>query len=419
MRPSERRTVLVTDAARGSALAVVRSLGRAGFRVVAADADAGAPALRSRYAAVARSYPAPEQSAAALCDALYTIVREEHVDLVVPVTDFVLQPLAGERARFEAVTRLALADKSALDVTSDKQATLELAHRLGVPAPETRLVANAAEARAAAYELGWPVVVKPRVSKRVGPGVESFQVTYAASDAELEMRLRPLERHMPLLLQRWEAGVGYGVELLLHAGRPLAAFQHRRLREVPVTGGASAYRESVALDPTLYGHATRLLGALDWTGLAMVEFRVGPSGPRLMEINGRVWGSLPLAVAAGVDFPRLCAALLLDGEHALPTTPLGRYRIGVRRRDLQRDVAWIATVLGGRRRYRTLPFPRRRAALGALAGFLDPRRRLDAWARDDPLPALLEMNRVMHRLWAKRHAPSPDAPLTTLQRGTL
>jgi hypothetical protein len=150
----------------------------------------------------------------------------------------------------------------------------------------------------------------------------------------------------------------------------------------------------------------------------MVEFRVGPSGPRLMEINGRVWGSLPLAVAAGVDFPRLCAALLLDGEQALPATPLGRYRIGVRTRDLQRDVTWIATVLGGRRRYRTLPFPRRRAALGALAGFLDPRRRLDAWARDDPLPALLEVNRVMHRLWAKRHASS-DAPLATLQRGTL
>jgi predicted ATP-grasp superfamily ATP-dependent carboligase len=415
--PSERRTVLVTDAARGSALAVVRSLGRAGFRVIAADADPGAPALRSRYAAAARSYPSPAHSAAALCDALWAIVQAEKVDLVVPVTDLVLQPLAAERARFEAVTRLALPDPAALTVASDKQATLELARRLGVPVPESQLVETAEEALEAARQLGWPVVLKPRVSKRVGTGVESFEVTYAANESELEVRLRAYQNRTPLLLQRWVPGVGHGVELLLHEGRPLAAFQHRRLRELPVTGGASAYRESVRLDPNLYEQAVRLLAALRWTGLAMVEFRVGATDSRLMEINGRVWGSLPLALTAGVDFPRLWAHLLLDGEAGVGPLSLGRYRSGVRARDLPRDLMWIASVLRGRRRHLMLPFPPRRAALGALLGFLDPRGHVDAWAWDDPVPAALELPRAMRHLWDKRRAAR--APLAPLRSGTL
>ena len=64
-----------------------------------------------------------------------------------------------------------------------------------------------------------------------------------------------------------------------------------------MTGGASSYRESVALDARLLEDSVRLLQALRWTGLAMVEFKVGADGYHLMEINGRVWGSLPLAVA--------------------------------------------------------------------------------------------------------------------------
>ena len=41
--------------------------------------------------------------------------------------------------------------------------------------------------------------------------------------------------------------------------------QHRRLREIPIHGGASALRESVPLDPLLYDYAVKLLEALDWT----------------------------------------------------------------------------------------------------------------------------------------------------------
>jgi predicted ATP-grasp superfamily ATP-dependent carboligase len=203
-----------------------------------------------------------------------------------------------------------------------------------------------------------------------------------------------------VLLQRYVTGDGHGVELLMAAGRPLAAFQHHRLREVPITGGASSFRESVALDPALLDASVRLLGELSWTGLAMVEFRVGPDGPSLMEVNGRIWGSLPLAVKAGMDFPAQMADLFLDGpplEGPVDTD----YRIGVRSRNLSLDVVWIGSTLRRRRRYPYLGAPRRREAVAAAAGLLRPSDGYDLLEADDPGPGLAELRGLAGKLRSK------------------
>jgi predicted ATP-grasp superfamily ATP-dependent carboligase len=53
---------------------------------------------------------------------------------------------------------------------------------------------------------------------------------------------------------------------------------HRRVREWPPTGGASAAAESVPHAPALEHAGTRLLDALEWHGVAMVEFKGDPFG---------------------------------------------------------------------------------------------------------------------------------------------
>ena len=321
-----------------------------------------------------------------------------------PVSDEVLLPLSAARDRFAGVCALALPDAEALATVIDKGATLALARRLGVPAPRTALARGVGEALAAAPDLGWPVVVKPVASRVYREGaVEAFEVGYADGPRRLAEQIGRLTGRTPALLQEYLPGEGVGVELLADRGRVLAAFQHRRLHEVPITGGASALRESVPLDARLYGHARRLLAALRWTGLAMVEFRVGPRGPALMEINGRIWGSLPLAVKSGVDFPIRLAELhlgrSLDGRvDAVPTA-------GVRSRNLGLELVWIASVLRRRRRYPFLPAPRRRDALTAALRLPWPRDGFDVLCRDDPLPGLAELAGVTSRLARKaRHA---------------
>jgi hypothetical protein len=115
-----------------------------------------------------------------------------------------------------------------------------------------------------------------------------------------------------------------------------------------------------------------------------------------MEINGRVWGSLPLAVRAGVDFPGRLADLLLDGAPAKGVTARDTgYRPGVRARNLRLDIAWIGSVLSGRRRQRGMPWPSRRQAVGAMVGLLDPRIGDDLMSWRDPAPGLAQLGTIV------------------------
>jgi predicted ATP-grasp superfamily ATP-dependent carboligase len=395
-------TILVTDAGRGSAISIIRSLGRKGFRVIAADADANSPGFRSRYAVEQLIYPSPEHSPRELVAALRQAACERRVDLIIPVTDAVILPLAGARDDFRDVCKVAMPEPVALDVVTNKLKTLELAKRLDVPVPRTALVDTVQEALEQAPALGWPIVLKPQKSRLYDEqaGIEAFTVCYAENPERLAEQMARFEGRCAVLLQEYYRGSGQGVELLMYEGKPLAAFQHKRLREVPVNGGASAFRESVPLDRELYRHSVRLLEALSWTGLAMVEFKVGDEGPKLMEINGRVWGSLPLAVRSGMDFPARLAELYLYGP-PLEQPTQSRYRVGVRARNLELDMVWIASVLRGKRRYPFLAMPSRREGMTALFGLLNPTYKFDILSLEDLRPGLAEIVKIVGKFRGK------------------
>jgi len=409
------RTVLVTDAGIASSLSVIRSLGRRGDRVIAVDHDRSAPGLHSRHAERAERVPSSLEYPGEFAAALLELVRAHSVDLVIPVTDASILALAEVRAELEATARVALPDARALERASDKAQTLELARELGVPVPDSHEVTTVEEALAAAPDRSFPIVLKPRTSRlaHAGEETEAFEVCYALDTEQLGHQMRRFEGRCPVLLQEFVTGRGLGVELLMDRGRPVAGFQHERLREVPVSGGASAYRRSVPLDPQLYEYSVRLLGALGWTGLAMVEFKQGVEGPKLMEINGRIWGSLPLALHCGMDFPARLADLVL----APPAEPEARvatdYTSGRCVHNLQRELLWIGSVLLARGRTSPLPPPPRRAAFAAAASLLSPAARFDVLSWSDPRPGAFELARIARKLRRKSaslsSAPQPAA----------
>lgn len=388
--------VLVTDAGRASALAVVRALGRAGHHVVTAATATTTVGGASRYAAAHGTYPAPEvDGVQATAEGIVALADEHRVDLVVPVTDDALVPLVHTGAALPDGCVLAAAAPDALATAASKVATVELALALGVPVPDHELVTEPDDARGCTDRLGTPVVVKPERSRVVDADgrLRRGPVRYAWSDAEAVRAAADADQRV--LVQRHHPGTGVGLGLVLDRGQATAAVQHRRTHEVPVSGGASSRRATEALDPTLMAHAEALLGALGWTGAAMAEFKVGAEGPALMELNGRLWGSLPLAVRAGCDVPGHLLAVHLDPTRPAPGAVDTGYAVGVRARNLDLELIWIGTVLAKGSGASDLVAVSRREGVAAAVDLLRGGQGDDLAAADDRRPVAVGVRHAL------------------------
>ncbi len=160
------------------------------------------------------------------------------------------------------------------------------------------------------------------------------------------------------------------------------------LRMAPVLGGASVVRESIPLDPTLFGHAADLVDAMDLEGFANVEFRRDHSGvPMLMEVNARLDGSIECPVRAGVDFPRL----MWQWATGRPVERVAGYRTGVRVRWLTGDLRWLARNLRDPSKSDAMPA---RQAIGTFLGSFADRQAYDFLDWRDPMPLVAEFGRM-------------------------
>jgi predicted ATP-grasp superfamily ATP-dependent carboligase len=327
--------------------------------------------------------PPPAEDPYGFAEAVLRRAGEGPRAVVIPVTDAAILALLPRRSDLERVADVALPPTDALGAALDKRRTLDAARRAGGSVPDT--VAARSERDLAGLALPGPLVVKPASSRWIGPHgrVHGAGPAFAADAAGARAAASALlAAGAPgVLVQRWLPGTGRGVGLLIRGGQVAAAFVHRRLREVHPAGGPSAAAVSEAPDPALVEPAAALLRAMGFEGLAMVEFRrEGEGTPVLMEVNPRPWGTLGLAVDAGVDFPRLW----LEGHRGPPPA----YRAGVRRRWLAGDVRRVLAARAGPPAGYPGVFPSGGAAF---------RDALFGWAPDfvfrwtDPLPFLAEM----------------------------
>lgn len=391
--------VLVLDADQPSALAIVRSLGRRGLAVHTAGHAASGLASHSRYSRQGLVYPDPMHDEAGFIDWCVRTCEGGHYGLVIPVTERSVVPLHRHRDRMGA-TPVAIAPAAALEQVLDKARTFALAASLGVPVPRSLPVASADEAVRAAQALGYPVVVKPTRSLGQHGGTRvALSVAYAMDERQLVAMVTHALRHGEVVLQEFFRGDGVGVELIADHGVIRYAFQHRRLHEVPLTGGGSSLRVSEPVTPALGRAAEALMAALGWHGVAMVEFKLAADGRdfRLMEINGRFWGSLPLAVAAGADFPAMLHALVTQGKigDVSPARP------GVLCRNLARDLDWVEHVLRRAAPPGLVPLPTMGTVLRDSARVFSPRHHFDVQCLDDMRPGWVDLRRLLARLWQR------------------
>lgn len=409
--PSDRdrfmkRKALVLGYDSRSFLSVIRSLGRAGIEVHIAWHQPDSAALRSRYIALAHDIPSFRMEDDLWKTRMIELVTREKFDLVIPCHDSSLAPLQQHRADLEPHGRFYLISDAAFGILSDKFKTNELARSLGIHVPREVVLNTLEELEQAITGFDYPVVLKPRGSFNPGDPAFRHEVRKVYGKDELRRAFHSLAEAAPLALQENILGRGVGVELLMRSGEAVLAFQHVRLHEPP-RGGGSSYRMSTSLAPELFDASVRLLKALDYTGVAMVEFKVDLKTGHwaLMEVNARFWGSLPLAIAAGADFPLALFQMLVEGR----TEFNNDYRVGLCCRNWEADTGWLLDNL---RADRTDPTLTTRPISGVIAETVKNlvllRERSDTLTLDDPKPAWHELAKLTRRKFsaARRHLAS-------------
>jgi predicted ATP-grasp superfamily ATP-dependent carboligase len=293
--------VFVTDGHWRKTLAVVRSLGRRGIRVTVGESTGIATSFFSKYCSRRVVYPSPIGNPDGFLQRLRREVATGY-RAIYPMEEETLLLLARHRGLFEPLAFLPIAPYEKIQFVRDKERLLKFAMGKGIPCPKTSFIKSPEELGKGGVEL--PAVIKPRMSSG------AFGIRYVAEAKDLLPAYLEVHQKYPLPLVQERIprlGESLGVSALFDENSKVkAAFVHRRLREYPVSGGPSTLRESVS-NPQVLELGLSLLKALDWFGVAMVEFKVDPrdNTPKLMEVNPRFWGSLQLAVFSGVDFPYL------------------------------------------------------------------------------------------------------------------
>ena len=387
--------VLILGQSERAALTIVRSLGAHGLDVHVGTWEPDGPVAQSRYVARCHPLPDPREDARAYARAVAALLASLPVSLAIPVEDLCIVPLMAYRGEC-VLSKVSLPTAPQFDLAFNKAKTIALAAELGVPVPRTRVVGTLEELDLAGRTFDPPIVIKPAQSCIVWNGkARPFSVGFARAHDELLDKGDAVLPYQPLLLQEFWPGEGIGQEFLCRRGRIIAAFEHVRIHEPQ--GGGSLYRRSAALSPDLLDFSRRLAERLEWDGFIMFEYRVGPRGPALLEINGRPWGSLPLAVFAGVDFPTIFWRAFVDGDPP-PLWPV--YRVGVRSRLLHADLKLLAlrTVRAIKSPSAVLPWMRH---LCSFLNILTGRETCDVEKPHDPRPAFALWRQKLRGLWSE------------------
>lgn len=310
--------------------------------------------------------------------------------LVATNEDFIVL-LNEHRSRLESSLQLLFPPREIFELALHKDQTIRIAEASGIPVPRT-VVIRGIDDLPKCKDLRFPLVLKPAHGDI--RSALKFRALYIHSYQQLQYEVTKVQAvgEYPLIQEYWN-GSGIGVEVLMSHDVPVMLFQHKRLHEYPITGGASVYCESMPLHSRLAGYSIELLRAMRWDGVAMVEFKFDENTGEaaLIEVNGRFWGSLPLALHAGADFP-----------YALYATSLGRaaskfaFKRTVRCRTLAGDTKWLLATL------RQEKSSKLRAVATYLAAFR-PSVRYFIWAADDPTPAVFQFLRrlgsVISKVW--------------------
>lgn len=378
---TETLSALVLDGGSGQSLAIARRLGATGWRIVT---EAGSRTARSRHTTASVTVPSTDDGPEYV-RSLAGICTEYGIDLVVPANDHTLDLCWAASGQLGGV-RIFGGDRRAAETFLDKGDGIAAAERYGFPVPRTLIPEALDLVGAAAAEIGFPCVVKPRRSF-VGStaGTRHLRHVVVETPEQAQAAAPPLRRADggPPLVQALVDGRAISATFVMRDGQTLARAVRETLSFWPVTGGTSVWKRALPLDTPGVAEAERFLLAFGLQGLAEIEYQLDGTGvPLLMEVGPRAHGWIPLAEASCPGLIETAAAVAVGRE----AQELHDYRPGIEMRWLRGDLARLRVGLSTSPRL--APTMSRASVLRTAWPPWKPGMRYDIIDLDDPLPWL-------------------------------
>lgn len=391
-------------------LSIVRELGRAGVPVIGIAHEPTAIGLASRY--LWRKVVVSQPRSPELIQAIRELGDEFGPCCLLTVSEANLSWLATHRHSLGHV-RPVVPQQEGLAIVLDKQLTLQAAREVGIAVPESVEPTSMADARALAERFNFPAVLKWKdpnaITKKLDAlELELHKAEYVYTSAQL---LSIAQRYEPVgewpIVQTYCPGFGLGQFFYMHRGQAIRRFQHLRVAEWPPEGGFSSVCDGIPLDQhfALQEKSIKLLNHIGWEGVAMVEYRWDAATGKaiLMEINGRYWGSYPLAMHSHADFALL--AYFIESGLGLPK--LAAPTSGIRCRMVSTEIKRLARIFLHPELIVDRAFKIRRWAevWRFVADFFKPNVRYYVWEIIDPKPFFGDMRNLFRKLSSTRLTP--------------
>jgi predicted ATP-grasp superfamily ATP-dependent carboligase len=393
---SRRVLAIVGDTQVG--LWVVRSLGRHGLTVFSVCASDRGLAAHSRYSSGAWVIESSPTSPGFL-DEVEALARELDVGSIITIAEGYHVALIRGRDRFEPHIRILSPPGEAFDKATDKHFMHGLCERLGVPVAKGTTLDKLMDA--GGNGLRFPLVMRDsRQNDRGAKAHAPWKAAYADDRAQLEDLYRSVrDIAANVIVQEYHAGAEDHVQILMHRSEAFAVGEYIGEHHMPLAGGVTVQRVSCRHEPVIRD-AVRLLEALDWDGIAGVQFHYDPATDKyiFLEINPRFIGGLPTLIMAGFHAP-----FLLWQSHFEPgKMRRPKYRLGLRTRILGGDANWMLANL------RADPLPPGQTHFGKLSAVTRFLWNCGPWTKEDTFnlhdvrPFFVDFGQMLKRLRSNR-----------------
>ncbi|MHA1267707.1 MAG: carboxylate--amine ligase [Candidatus Helarchaeota archaeon] len=287
-------------------MGVINSLKNFKIPIILITSNKNEPAKYSKYIKYVIS-PDPSEFPEKYIKLLKKLGKFYKNFILIPISDDAANIVSNNKHTLEKYFIVPVPDKKTIDICLDKKKTYKVAIENNIPIPKTYFAENLTDLKMIINSINLPCIIKPSSNndriffpKKVIE-IKSVNKLIIVCNKLFSKGCSPIiqEKIIGSPINLYSIGTVFN-----HKHKPLAIFCGRKIRQIPYDFGVGVYCES-NWNPTVVKLGTKILKAINYYGIAHVEFKYDcrDNSYKLIEINPRPWFWISLATNCGVNLP--------------------------------------------------------------------------------------------------------------------